>query len=217
MAYCSSSFLTYFVLILFFVLLNCSQGVNTPAAAPTIDDDPVNKLPSAYFVLIPILVVFAFFLFFITGVILSSVRHRRRQHPAIELPPVMAAVNPLQRLHLGPQLQNPQAHTRSPQPGSQTPASRHLEQAQHRAFGPDTPVVPAARFRLDNLGPQPGSKKKAKRKGRGIAAGQGNSCGFGMRGQKSRSGPGVRKGFEGGQMPLYRRLPKLRRSLEVIN
>lgn len=66
------------------------------------------------------------------------------------------------------------------------------------------------RFRLDNLGPQPGSRKKGKRKGRGISAGQGASCGFGMRGQKSRSGPGVMKGFEGGQMPLYRRLPKLR-------
>ncbi|KAB1221066.1 50S ribosomal protein L15, chloroplastic [Morella rubra] len=68
----------------------------------------------------------------------------------------------------------------------------------------------SARFRLDNLGPQPGSRKKAKRKGRGISAGQGGSCGFGMRGQKSRSGPGVRKGFEGGQMPLYRRIPKLK-------
>ncbi|XP_058768934.1 large ribosomal subunit protein uL15c [Vicia villosa] len=66
------------------------------------------------------------------------------------------------------------------------------------------------RFRLDNLGPQPGSRKRAKRKGRGIAAGQGASCGFGMRGQKSRSGPGIMRGFEGGQMPLYRRLPKLR-------
>ncbi|KAK1278467.1 hypothetical protein QJS04_geneDACA020848 [Acorus gramineus] len=71
-------------------------------------------------------------------------------------------------------------------------------------------VVEMTRFRLDNLGPQPGSKKNRKRKGRGHAAGQGGSCGFGMRGQKSRSGPGVRKGFEGGQMPLYRRLPKLR-------
>ncbi|PKI60454.1 hypothetical protein CRG98_019108 [Punica granatum] len=69
---------------------------------------------------------------------------------------------------------------------------------------------PSVRFRLDNLGPQPGSRKKAKRKGRGISAGQGASCGFGMRGQKSRSGPGVMKGFEGGQMPLYRRIPKLR-------
>lgn len=70
--------------------------------------------------------------------------------------------------------------------------------------------VESVRFRLDNLGPQPGSRKKGKRKGRGISAGQGGSCGFGMRGQKSRSGPGVRKGFEGGQMPLYRRIPKLR-------
>lgn len=71
-------------------------------------------------------------------------------------------------------------------------------------------VVQNARFRLNNLGPQPGATKKGKRKGRGHSAGQGGSCGFGMRGQKSRSGPGVRKGFEGGQMPLYRRIPKLR-------
>ncbi|ONK75267.1 uncharacterized protein A4U43_C03F15090 [Asparagus officinalis] len=48
-----------------------------------------------------------------------------------------------------------------------------------------------------------------------LVVGQGNNCGFGMRGQTSRLGPGVRKGFEGGQMPLYRRLPKLRRSLEL--
>ncbi|CAI5492546.1 unnamed protein product [Closterium sp. Naga37s-1] len=66
------------------------------------------------------------------------------------------------------------------------------------------------RFRLNNLAPQPGSRRQEKRKGRGHAAGQGASCGFGMRGQKSRSGPGVRFGFEGGQMPLYRRLPKLK-------
>jgi large subunit ribosomal protein L15 len=80
--------------------------------------------------------------------------------------------------------------------------------------GPTYPAVKPGgenvRFRLDNLGPQPGSRKRAKRKGRGIAAGQGASCGFGMRGQKSRSGPGIMRGFEGGQMPLYRRLPKLR-------
>eukprot|EP00475_Leptophrys_vorax_P036266 TRINITY_DN6095_c0_g2_i1.p1 TRINITY_DN6095_c0_g2~~TRINITY_DN6095_c0_g2_i1.p1 ORF type:complete len:256 (+),score=10.68 TRINITY_DN6095_c0_g2_i1:181-948(+) len=66
------------------------------------------------------------------------------------------------------------------------------------------------RFRLNNLAPQPGSRRKEKRKGRGHAAGQGASCGFGMRGQNSRSGPNVRQGFEGGQMPLYRRLPKLK-------
>ncbi|GFZ16093.1 ribosomal protein L15 [Actinidia rufa] len=75
---------------------------------------------------------------------------------------------------------------------------------------PSDPPVGNDRFRLNNLGPQPGSTKNRKRKGRGNSAGQGGSCGFGMRGQKSRSGPGVRKGFEGGQMPLYRRLPKLR-------
>jgi len=46
--------------------------------------------------------------------------------------------------------------------------------------------------------------------GRGISAGQGASCGFGMRGQKSRSGRGTRPGFEGGQLPLYRRIPKLK-------
>ena len=61
---------------------------------------------------------------------------------------------------------------------------------------------------LNSLKPNTGSRKKKLRKGRGIAAGQGASCGFGMRGQKSRSGRPTRPGFEGGQMPLYRRLPK---------
>ena len=54
------------------------------------------------------------------------------------------------------------------------------------------------------------------RKGRGIAAGQGASCGFGMRGQKSRSGRPTRPGFEGGQMPLYRRVPKLKH-FSIVN
>jgi len=53
-----------------------------------------------------------------------------------------------------------------------------------------------------------GSAKTRKRKGRGHATGQGKTGGRGMNGQKSRSGGGVRLGFEGGQMPLYRRLPK---------
>ena len=66
------------------------------------------------------------------------------------------------------------------------------------------------RFRLNNLSPQPGSKSPKKRKGRGYGAGQGGSAGFGMRGQKSRSGSGIRPGFEGGQTPLYRKLPKLK-------
>ncbi len=64
-------------------------------------------------------------------------------------------------------------------------------------------------MRLTDALPQPGSKKRRRRVGRGISAGQGASCGFGMRGQKSRSGRPTRPGFEGGQTPLYRRLPKL--------
>ena len=69
---------------------------------------------------------------------------------------------------------------------------------------------------LNTLTSNLGSRKKKLRKGRGIAAGQGASCGFGMRGQKSRSGRPTRPGFEGGQMPLYRRVPKLKH-FEVIN
>merc|ERR1719437_412891 len=63
-------------------------------------------------------------------------------------------------------------------------------------------------FSLNNLKPAPGARKRKTRKGRGIAAGQGATCGFGMRGQKARSGRPTRPGFEGGQNPLYRRLPK---------
>jgi large subunit ribosomal protein L15 len=65
-------------------------------------------------------------------------------------------------------------------------------------------------MRLLDLKPKAGSKHRKRRIGRGIAAGQGASGGFGMRGQKSRSGSPTRPGFEGGQMPLYRRLPKLK-------
>ena len=69
---------------------------------------------------------------------------------------------------------------------------------------------------LDSLKPNSGSRKRKLRKGRGIAAGQGASCGFGMRGQKSRSGRPTRPGFEGGQMPLYRRVPK-QKHFQLIN
>jgi len=65
-------------------------------------------------------------------------------------------------------------------------------------------------MRLHQLAPKPTSKKRRRRIGRGISAGQGASGGFGMRGQKSRSGTGTKPGFEGGQMPLYRRVPKLK-------
>ncbi|MDD4779950.1 MAG: 50S ribosomal protein L15 [Tissierellia bacterium] len=63
-------------------------------------------------------------------------------------------------------------------------------------------------MKLHELKPNPGSVKKRKRLGRGTATGQGKTAGRGMNGQGSRSGGGVRPGFEGGNMPLYRRLPK---------
>jgi large subunit ribosomal protein L15 len=65
-------------------------------------------------------------------------------------------------------------------------------------------------MRLNDLSPQKGSKKRGRRIGRGISAGQGASAGKGMRGQKARSGSSTRPGFEGGQQPLYRRIPKLK-------
>ena len=71
-------------------------------------------------------------------------------------------------------------------------------------------------IKLESLQSNKGSRRKKMRKGRGIAAGQGASCGFGMRGQKSRSGRPTRPGFEGGQMPLYRRVPKLKH-FPVVN
>ena len=63
-------------------------------------------------------------------------------------------------------------------------------------------------MRLHELSPAYGSTKEAKRKGRGHGSGNGKTAGKGHKGQNARSGGGVRPGFEGGQMPLYRRLPK---------
>lgn len=63
-------------------------------------------------------------------------------------------------------------------------------------------------MRLHELKPSPGSKKSTKRLGRGTGSGLGRNSGKGEKGQKSRTGGGVRIGFEGGQMPLYRRVPK---------
>ena len=63
-------------------------------------------------------------------------------------------------------------------------------------------------MKLYELSPVPGSKTVAKRKGRGAGTGNGKTAGRGHKGQNARSGGGVRPGFEGGQMPLYRRLPK---------
>lgn len=61
---------------------------------------------------------------------------------------------------------------------------------------------------LNTLSPAEGAKHSRKRLGRGIGSGLGKTGGRGHKGQKSRTGGGVRRGFEGGQMPLYRRLPK---------
>ena len=76
---------------------------------------------------------------------------------------------------------------------------------------------------INELSPAPGSTHVAKRKGRGIGTGNGKTAGRGHKGQNARSGGGVRVGFEGGQMPLARRLPKrgvnniFAKPLEAIN
>lgn len=78
-------------------------------------------------------------------------------------------------------------------------------------------------MRLHELKAVPGATRDPKRKGRGTATGQGKTAGRGMNGQNSRSGGGVRPGFEGGQMPLYRRIPKRgftniwRKEYEIVN
>ena len=78
-------------------------------------------------------------------------------------------------------------------------------------------------MKLNELSPVPGSTHVAKRKGRGHATGNGKTAGRGHKGQKARSGGGVRIGFEGGQMPLARRIPKrgfnniFAKPLEAIN
>ena len=75
-------------------------------------------------------------------------------------------------------------------------------------------------MKLHELKACEGATRAPKRKGRGTGTGNGTTAGRGMNGQKSRSGGGVRLGFEGGQMPLYRRIPKRgftnRNSLEII-
>lgn len=63
-------------------------------------------------------------------------------------------------------------------------------------------------MQLNSLSPAPGSKTERKRVGRGIGSGFGKTCGRGHKGQKARTGKGIMPGFEGGQMPLQRRLPK---------
>ena len=64
-------------------------------------------------------------------------------------------------------------------------------------------------MKLNSIGPAPGSKKTRTRVGRGASAGQGKTCGRGVKGQRARKGGYHKVGFEGGQMPLQRRLPKV--------
>jgi large subunit ribosomal protein L15 len=71
-------------------------------------------------------------------------------------------------------------------------------------------VVASEKFNLNNIAPAEGSRRDKRRIARGYGGKGGGTGGRGTRGQKSRSGGGVRPGFEGGQMPLYRRLPKLK-------
>ncbi|MBW2100469.1 MAG: 50S ribosomal protein L15, partial [Deltaproteobacteria bacterium] len=78
-------------------------------------------------------------------------------------------------------------------------------------------------MKLNELSPSNGSRSARKRIGRGVASGTGKTAGRGTKGHKSRSGGGVRPGFEGGQMPIHRRLPKrgftniFRKQIRVIN
>jgi large subunit ribosomal protein L15 len=78
-------------------------------------------------------------------------------------------------------------------------------------------------MKLNDLSPAKGSRKAAKRVGRGVGSGSGKTAGRGSKGFNSRSGGGVRPGFEGGQMPLQRRLPKrgfsnkFRKDIAVVN
>jgi large subunit ribosomal protein L15 len=78
-------------------------------------------------------------------------------------------------------------------------------------------------MKLHELSPAEGSRKARKRLGRGVGSGWGKTAGRGTKGQRSRSGGGVRPGFEGGQMPIHRRLPKrgftniFKKNFAVIN
>lgn len=78
-------------------------------------------------------------------------------------------------------------------------------------------------MRLNELSPAEGSRKARTRKGRGVGSGKGKTAGRGTKGHNSRSGGGVRPGFEGGQMPLHRRLPKrgftniFRKDIAIVN
>jgi large subunit ribosomal protein L15 len=78
-------------------------------------------------------------------------------------------------------------------------------------------------MKLNELAPEKGAHRSRKRLGRGVASGTGKTAGRGSKGQRSRSGGGTRPGFEGGQMPIHRRLPKrgfnniFRKAVAIVN
>jgi len=78
-------------------------------------------------------------------------------------------------------------------------------------------------MKLHELSPKPGAQKRKKRLGRGPGSGHGKTAGRGHKGQNARSGGGVNRGFEGGQMPIHRRLPKrgftniFKKEYEIVN
>jgi len=82
----------------------------------------------------------------------------------------------------------------------------HLQELKHKGVD----------MGLHNLQPAPGSTRNRKRVGRGQGSGNGKTAGRGNKGQKSRTGYSEKRGFEGGQMPLYRRLPKIGFSSRVL-
>src|SRR3954451_22546013 len=84
----------------------------------------------------------------------------------------------------------------------------HSGKSRHDPLGAAYAESRGASMKLNTLAPAPGSKKPRLRVGRGASAGQGKTCGRGVKGQRARKGGYHKVGFEGGQMPLQRRLPK---------
>src|SRR5918998_231403 len=101
------------------------------------------------------------------------------------------------------------AEKKSTKSGSRTRKSTASGKRTPRAKRPAEATAPAVRaLTLSSLSPAPGSRQARKRVGRGPGSGLGKTSGKGHKGHKARTGGGTNPGFEGGQMPMYRRLPK---------
>jgi large subunit ribosomal protein L15 len=90
----------------------------------------------------------------------------------------------------------------------QTKTKKPAKESASEAAVEKSSVKQTARMMLNTMQPAPGSKKKFKRLGRGIGSGKGKTCGRGHKGQRARAGGYHKVGFEGGQMPIQRRIPK---------